>query len=55
MRKHDCGAPRASLGLDVRGLDDGPPFLDFGFVIGGKRLRRLLLGRRDNGSSGEVA
>ena len=39
-----AGRP-ASFGLDVRGLDDGPPFLDFGFVIGGKCLRPLLLGR----------
>jgi hypothetical protein len=36
---------RASLHLDIRCFDDGPPFLDFGFVIGGKCLRCLLLGR----------
>src|SRR6516225_3208805 len=30
------------LGLDVRSLDHGRPFFDFGLVMRGKRLRRLL-------------
>jgi hypothetical protein len=32
---------RASLRLDVRGLDDGPPFLDFGFLEGSERIGHL--------------
>ena len=32
--------------LDIRRLDDRPPFLDFGLVKGGERLGRLLLARR---------
>ena len=31
------------LGLDVRGLDHGRAFFDFGLVMRGKRLRRLLM------------
>ena len=34
-----------SFQLDVRRLDDRPPFLDFGLVEGGEALRRLLLAR----------
>src|SRR5262245_23157154 len=30
------------LDLDLRGLDHGRPFFDFGLVMRGKRLRRLL-------------
>src|SRR5262245_38305731 len=40
-------ASPASLGLDVRGLDDGPPALDLGLLLGGKRLRGLLGARPD--------
>src|ERR1043166_5495846 len=40
-------AARASLALDVGGLDYRPPFLDLGLVIGDERLRRLLLARRN--------
>ena len=36
-----------SLALDVRRLDDRPPFFDLGFVKGGKRLRRLVFSRRN--------
>ena len=34
-----------SLTLDARRLDDGPPLLDLGLLVSGKRLRRLLLPR----------
>src|ERR1700676_1088803 len=34
---------RHSLRLDIRGLDDGPPLLDFGLLINGEGLRRLLV------------
>src|SRR5262249_4785293 len=33
--------------LIVRRLDDRPPLLDFGFLMSAKRLRRLLLMRRN--------
>src|SRR5262249_2374509 len=33
--------------LDVRRLDDRPPFLDLGVLISTQRLRRLPLARRD--------
>src|SRR5262249_17165691 len=33
--------------LDVRRLDDRPPFLDLGLLIGTKRLRRLPLALRN--------
>jgi hypothetical protein len=36
----------ASLGLDVRRLDDGPPLLDFGLLQCAERLRRLLFDRQ---------
>src|SRR5688500_5687248 len=36
-----------SLRLDACGLDDRPPFLDFGLVEGRERFWRLLLGRRN--------
>src|SRR5512143_1216161 len=38
---------RCSIRLDVRGLDDRPPFLDGGTVQGTQRLRRLLIAQRD--------
>ena len=41
-------SPEISVDLNVRGLDDGPPFLNFGFVIDCECLRCLLLGRWDN-------
>src|SRR5262249_23101073 len=31
--------------LDVRRLEDRPPFLDLGFLLGGERFGRLLLAR----------
>src|SRR6266849_1447354 len=34
---------RHSLRLEIRGLDDGPPLLDFGLLINGEGLRRLLV------------
>ena len=34
--------------MDIGGLDDRPPFLDFGFVIGRQRFRLLLLARHDD-------
>ena len=37
---------KASLRFDAGLLDDRPPFVDFGFVPGGKRLRRQLIARR---------
>jgi hypothetical protein len=37
----------ALFGLDAGGLDDRPPFFDFGFLEGVKRLRRLLVARID--------
>jgi hypothetical protein len=36
-----------SLTLDARRLDDWPPLLDFSLVIGGERLRILILARRN--------
>src|SRR5262249_34116806 len=36
-----------SFRLDVRRLDDRPPFLDLGLLISPQRLRRLPLARRD--------
>src|SRR5215469_14620315 len=33
--------------LDIRRLDDRPPFLDLGLLIGTKRLRRLPLALRN--------
>src|SRR5262245_63546901 len=39
------GSP--SLRLDVRRLDDRPPLGDLSLMIGGERLRRLLLVRHD--------
>src|SRR5712691_13526185 len=36
-----------SLDLDVRRPDDRPPLLDLGLVLVAKRLRGLLLGRRN--------
>src|SRR5262245_53128259 len=36
-----------SFRLDVRRLDDRPPFLNLGLLISTQRLRRLLLARRD--------
>src|SRR5712691_7269535 len=42
-----CPPCRLDLfGLDVRSLDDRPPLLDLGLVIGGEAFRRLLLARR---------
>src|SRR5262249_4576535 len=32
--------------LDIRGLNDRPPLLDLGLVVGIERLRRLLFARR---------
>src|SRR4051794_36284502 len=36
-----------SLGLDARGLEHGPPLVDFGLVESRKCFRRLLLARID--------
>src|ERR1700730_1271262 len=36
-----------SLSLDVRRLDNGPPFLDLGLLKRAERLRRLLVARND--------
>src|SRR5262249_44065822 len=33
--------------LDVRGLEDRPPLLDLGLVVGRERLRILILARRN--------
>src|SRR5262245_25858167 len=33
--------------LDVRGLEDRPPFFDLGLLLRGKRFSRLLLARRN--------
>jgi hypothetical protein len=40
-------ATRPSFRLDVRGLDDGPPFRDLGFLQLTQCLRGLLLARRN--------
>jgi len=37
---------RDLLGLDVGRLDDRPPFLNLGLVVGAERGWRLLLGRK---------
>src|SRR5262249_24153920 len=37
----------ASLALDIRRLDDGPPLFNFGFVMGSQRLRGQLFKRRN--------
>jgi hypothetical protein len=37
----------ASLALDTRRLDDGPPLFDFRFLMGSQRLRSLLLTHRN--------
>src|SRR5215467_2219880 len=42
-----CGRRDALFRLDVRRLDDRPPFLDLGLLIGTKRLRRLPLALRN--------
>src|SRR5262249_20190930 len=47
--------PRASgtecsFGPNIGRLDDRPPLFDLGFLQGGKRLRRLLLARRNFGA-----
>jgi hypothetical protein len=36
-----------SLALDVCSFDDWPPLLDFGLLMGGKSVRRLLLSREN--------
>src|SRR5438309_8361213 len=36
-----------SLGLDSRGLDEGPPLLDLRLVMRTERSRALLVGRHD--------
>src|SRR5258708_7347657 len=38
---------KVSLPLDVRRLDDGPPFLDFGLLKRAERLGRLLVAGRN--------
>src|SRR5262249_13070412 len=35
------------LRFDARSLDDRPPFLDFGLLLRGERLRRLFFARPD--------
>src|SRR5947207_1204529 len=45
LRRVSCTC--ALLDLDVGGLDQWPPFLDFGLVKSAKRRRGLLLGRGD--------
>src|SRR5262249_45750935 len=42
-----CNVGDALFRLDVRRLDDRPPFLDLGLLIGTKRLRRLPLALRN--------
>src|ERR1700682_4695711 len=50
-RAHRARKPRPfnlrSLGLDSRGLDEGPPLLDLRLVMRAKRSSGLLIGRRD--------
>src|SRR5436190_24265627 len=41
-----CSHSGELLRLDVRGLDDRPPLLDLGLVVGSERLLRLLLAWR---------
>src|SRR5436189_1706922 len=41
------GLPVSLLSLDICGLDDRPPFFDFGLVIRSERRRRQLIGRRN--------
>src|SRR5438045_996824 len=41
-------ASHTSFRLDVRRLDDRPPLLDLGLLLGGERLWRLLLARPDS-------
>src|SRR5215471_17802528 len=36
-----------SFASNVRGLDDGPPLLDFGLLKGAERLGRLLVRRKN--------
>src|SRR5262245_1514855 len=38
-----CCSAKNSFALDVGGLDDGPPFLDFSLLIRAEGLRRLLI------------
>src|SRR5262245_3716546 len=38
---------QCSLALDACRLENRPPFLDFGFVVGSKRLRGLLCTQRN--------
>src|SRR3981081_1589106 len=46
-RRSRTDHPRVSLGLNVGCLDQWPPLFDFGLVVSGERLRRLLLARWD--------
>src|SRR4029077_12548028 len=41
-----CGVA-GSLRLNARCLDDRPPLLDFGLLVGAKRFRRLPFARRN--------
>ena len=52
FRSHpnERGTERAEadlFALDVRGFEDRPPLLDLGGVVGGERLRILILARRN--------
>src|ERR1700692_4441874 len=38
---------KASVRVDVGGLDDRPPLLDLGLLVGAERLGGLLVARRD--------
>src|SRR5712675_477246 len=42
------GKRATSFRLDVRRLDDRPPLLDLGLLLGGERLWRLVLVRPDS-------
>ncbi len=46
VRNIGLGAP-GSFALEVRGLDKGPPLFDLGLLKRTKRLRGLLVARRD--------
>jgi hypothetical protein len=41
----ECGTAFASLALDIRRLDDGPPLFDFGFLLSSQHLGSLSFTR----------
>src|SRR5262249_61337582 len=44
----NAGKQAISFRLDVRRLDDRPPLLDLGLLLGGERRWRLLLARQES-------